>query len=75
MVLDHGLVMVQFGCTHWIMNVGDRNTFVPLSKKQRARPGHGGTAGQSTQARRHSDVNGVVEVQIRVQEVSVAHHD
>jgi len=34
MVLDHGLVMVQFGCTHSIMNVGDRNTFVPLSKKK-----------------------------------------
>ena len=33
MVLDHGLVMVQFGCTHLIMNVGDRNTFVPLLKK------------------------------------------
>ena len=34
MVLDHGLVMVQFGCTHSIMNVGDRNTFVPLLKKK-----------------------------------------
>ena len=34
MVLDHGLVMVQFGCTHSIMNVGDRNIFVPLSKKK-----------------------------------------
>jgi len=33
MVLDHGLVMVQFGRTHSIMNVGDRNAFVPLSKK------------------------------------------
>jgi hypothetical protein len=32
LVLDHGFVSVQFGCTHSSLNVGGRNKFVPLSK-------------------------------------------